>query len=105
MIKKIFLGLLLASGLMMANTTNDLLNFATTGKTVGTNFEMDNSAMEKADGGYVYNSRSHYISSNLNALNTSSKSMSIRIKAYNQMYRSPGYTRYGRYYNSFKFIP
>ena len=106
MIKKILLGLALTTGLMMANTAkDDLLSFATTGKSLGTNFEMNKTDMEKADGGYYYNSRSHYIKSNLYALNHSTKSMSIRIEAYNKMYRSPGIsTNYG-YKNDFKFIP
>jgi len=41
MIKKILLGLTLTTGLMMANATDDLLSLATTGKSVGTNLEMN----------------------------------------------------------------
>jgi len=106
MIKKILLGLALTTGLMMANTVkDDLLSLATTGKTAGTAMEMNKSDMEKADGGYNYGTRDFYIKYNIDNLNRSTKSMSIRIAAYNAMYRSSGYMRNGDYNNNFMFIP
>ncbi|RLA82221.1 MAG: hypothetical protein DRG78_07840 [Epsilonproteobacteria bacterium] len=107
MIKKLLLGLLLTTGLMMANTTSkdDLLSLATMGKTTGNALEMNKTDMEKADGGYNYGTRSRYIRHNIYNLNHSTKSMSIRIAAYNTMYRSLGYMKNGSYQNDFKFRP
>ncbi|RLA82219.1 MAG: hypothetical protein DRG78_07830 [Epsilonproteobacteria bacterium] len=59
MIKKLLLGLLLTTGLMMADTTSkdDLLSLATMGKTTGNALEMNKADMEKADGGFYYINR------------------------------------------------
>ncbi|MCK5111277.1 MAG: hypothetical protein KAQ94_07125 [Arcobacteraceae bacterium] len=52
--RKLLLGLLLSSGIIMANTVakDDLLNLATAGKSVGTSLEMNKDDMVKADGGW-----------------------------------------------------
>lgn len=54
MIRKLLLGLVVSTSIVMANDVaqDDLLSLATTGKTAGTSLEMNNSDMEKADGGY-----------------------------------------------------
>jgi len=52
--KKLLLGLVLGASVVMASDmpTYDLLAVATQGKSVGSQFEMSKSEMQKADGGY-----------------------------------------------------
>jgi len=84
MIKKILLGLTLTTGLMMANSTDDLLSLATTGKSVGTNLEMNKTDMEKADGGYYSRYRgvgSYYYNANTRAAYATKNSYKSRLSA------------------------
>jgi len=93
--KKVFLGLLLVAGAIMADVStnqDDLLSVATAGKTTGTQFEMDKEDMQKAEGGY-YSYRSYtgigssYYNSNTRASysSTTTKS-SIYARAWGSYY-------------------
>ena len=82
--KKLLLGLVLGASVVMASDmpTDDLLAVATQGKTIGSQFEMSKSEMQKIDGGYYYSYRgigsSYY---NLNTRSAYSSNAHTRIYA------------------------
>ena len=70
--KKLLLGLVLSTGIVMANETikDDLLSLATSGKSTGSQLEMNKNDMLKANGGWYirgyWSSRINRVSSFLN---------------------------------------